>query len=115
MTAQTRLGVVLVVLFLGILGFWWWSLEDYRSTAAIVNRLEGDVRKLQEHVKETERVLAAVDSLKESIRSARSEANEALEESRCYIGVERLDRLERLLQQDYARRSGGSAPDGAAR
>lgn len=114
MTAAGRLNVVLVILFCGALGFWWWGLNDYRDTAASVAALKIQMAKMENHVKETERVLAAVESLKDTIRDARSESNAALEDSRCYIGVERIDRLERLLQEDLYRRGGNNSAGGTA-
>lgn len=114
MTASGRLNVILVALFCGALGFWWWGLNDYRDTAQTVSDLKVQMAKMQAHVQETERVLAAVESLKATIRDARSESNAALEDSKCYIGNERLDRLERLLQQDLDRRGGNNAARGNA-
>lgn len=112
MTAAGRLNVILVVLFAGAMGFWWWGLNDYRDTALVVSTLKVEMEKMKAHVRETERVLAAVESLKSTIQSARSETNAALEDSRCYIGNERLDRLERLLQDDLVRRGGDNSAGG---
>lgn len=114
MTAAGRLSVILVVLFCGALGFWWWGLNDYRDTVAAVADLKIEMAKMKAHVRETERVLAAVESLKATIQNARSESDAALEDSKCFIGVERLDRLERLLQEDLDRRGGDNAAAGAA-
>lgn len=115
MTASGRLNIILVILFCGALGFWWWGLNDYRDTAQTVADLKIQMAKMQAHVQETERVLAAVESLKATIQSARSETDAALEDSRCYIGRERLDRLERLLQQDLDRRGSDNAAGEIAR
>lgn len=114
MRGAERLNVILIILFCGALGFWWWGWNDYRETTLAVMDLKIQMKKVQDHVKETERVLAAVESLKSTIQNARSEANAALEDSKCYIGVERLDRLERLLQDDLDRRGGNNAAGGAA-
>lgn len=115
MTATGRLNIVLVILFCGALGFWWWGLSDYRETTVAVADLKIQMAKMQAHVQETERVLAAVESLKLTIQSARSETDAALEDSRCYIGIERLDRLERLLQQDLDRRGSDNTTRETAR
>lgn len=114
MTAAGRLNIILVAMFCGVLGFWWWSLDDYRETSAAVALLKEDMIKMQNHVKETERVLAAIESLKDTVQNIRSESNAALEDSKCYIGVERIDRLERLLKQDLDRRGGDNASGRAA-
>lgn len=115
MTAAGRLNIILTVLFCGALGFWWWGLNDYRDTAQTVTELKQQMAKMQAHVRETERVLAAVESLKATIQNGRNESNAALEDSQCYFGSERLDRLERLLQQDLDRRGGGNTAGGNAR
>lgn len=114
MTVTGRLNVVLVALFVGVLGFWWWGLNDYRDTTRDIASLRVELEKMKAHVVETERVLAAIELLKTSIQDVRDEADAALEDSKLYIGVERIDRLERLLQDDLARRGGGDASDGVA-
>lgn len=121
MFKPTRLEMVLAGLLVGVLVFWWWGLSEYRDTAAKLGVLQEqvaefqkDIGKLQNHVKETERVLAAVESLRNQIQYVRGEANAELENSRCYSGNERLERLERLLEADLARRSGGDAAGGAS-
>lgn len=114
MTVGWRFGAILVVLFAGVMGFWWWGLNDYRETAATVDRLEADMDKMRAHVAETERVLAAIDSLKEAVQNARKDADEALEDSRRYNGCERLDKLERLLEEDLDRRRSCGASEGVA-
>lgn len=114
MTAIWRLPALLVVLFCGALCLWWWGLDDYRATAASVADLKIQMAKMEEHVRETERVLAAVESLKAAIQNVRSESDAALEDSKCYIGRERIDRLERLLQQDLDRRGSDNTAAGVA-
>lgn len=116
MFKPTRLEMVLTGLLVGSMVFWWWGLSEYRDTAARVGQLQtqladfaDDMKKLQDHVKETERVLAAVDSLRTQIQNSRSVSDAELEDSRRYCGNERLDRLERLLEADLARRAGGDA------
>lgn len=114
MTVQVRIAAIVIILFLGTLGFWWWGLNDYRTTTAMVASLRVEMEKMKAHVQETERVLNAVDSLKSAILQGRAATDAALEESQRYIGNERLDRLERLLQEDLARRAGNNAAGGAA-
>lgn len=112
--ASVRLVIIVIILFLGTLGFWWWGLTDYRETASAVANLRIEMEKMKAHVQETERVLAAVESLKVAIQDGRRVSDAALEESQCYIGNERLDRLERLLREDLDRRGSGNAAAGAA-
>lgn len=113
MNAPVRLVLVIIILFIGTLGFWWWGLTDYRETASAVAKLRVEMEKMKAHVQETERVLAAVESLKVAIQDGRRASDAALEESQCYIGNERLDRLERLLREDLARRGDNNATGGA--
>lgn len=112
MNAPVRLVLVIIILFIGTLGFWWWGLTDYRETALAVANLRVEMEKMKAHVQETERVLAAVESLKVAIQDGRRASDAALEESQCYIGNERLDRLERLLQEDLDRRGNNNAAGG---
>lgn len=111
MIGQAKFAVVIVMLFGGALGAWWWGLADYRGTMSELATLKSEfndqkkeMEKMRLHVEETEKVLKAVDSLKAAIQNERRATDEKLEDSRCYIGVERLDRLERLLEDDLARR-----------
>lgn len=109
MIAQGKFAAVIVILFLGAMGFWWWGLNDYRETASRVADLTVEMEKMKAHVRETERVLRAVESIKTAIQNNRKETDAELANACRYSGSDRLDRIERLLEEDLSRRYGSGA------
>lgn len=106
----SKLAVIVALLFVAVLVFWWFGLNEYRDMVHTVHRLESEMGAMREHVQETERVLAAVRSLELQVREARSEADEELANTMRYSGNDRIDRLERLLEADLANRHSPSCP-----
>lgn len=102
--AGAKLAVVIVVMFAAVLFFWWYTLSDYRAMTADMQELQGKMKAMQQHVLESQRLLQALDSLKQEVRDARAQSNMELEDSCRLAGDERLDYLVRLLETDLARR-----------
>lgn len=105
----TKLAIVIVVLCLGLLVIWWRTVQDQRDTAAEVMKLRSQMQAMQQHVLESQRLLEALDSLKQEVRDVRAQSNTELEASCRLAGDERLDYLVRLLETDLARRGGVDA------
>lgn len=112
--SNQKFAVVIIVMFLGVLFFWWYTLKDYRIMTAEVQDLRNHMQHMQKHVVESERLLRVLDSLKQEVRDARVQSDAALEDSCRLVGDERIDYLVRLLETDLARRGGADAADGAA-
>lgn len=106
MMANARFAVVVIILFAGALGLWWGGLNDYRETRQAVMRMQQEMDTMRVHMEESKRVLVAVDSLRVAVQSLRGVSDEALFKiSRDFYGSERLEHIERLLEDDLARRN----------
>lgn len=110
--SNQKFAIVIIVMFLGVLFFWWYTLKDYRAMTAQVQDLTAKMQHMQKHVVESERLLRVLDSLKQEVRDARVQSDAALEDSCRFAGDERIDYLVRLLETDLARRGGIDAPGG---
>lgn len=111
--SNQKFTVVIIVMFLGVLFFWWYTLKDYRAMTAEVQDLRNRMQHMQKHVVESERLLRVLDSLKQEVRDARVQFDAALEDSCRFVGDERIDYLVRLLETDLARRGGVDASGGS--
>lgn len=101
---NSRLAVVLFVMLAAVLGFWWWTLSDYRAMSAEVAQLRQDVTIMRRHISESERVLTAVSRLEMEVRGARMESDRQLELAEGLDGDDFYDALDQLLYEDRTRR-----------
>lgn len=107
-----RLFIVLAVMLAAILGFWWNTLSHINSSAATLAKYQTDIDELQKHVKKTEQALSEIEKLRHEVADAKRENEMRLLEAASFCGNERLDYLERVLNEDACRRAlgAGAAP-----
>lgn len=102
--SDLRLVVVCIVILAAILGFYWYTLSDYRSMSASVIQLEANMAKMQKHVLTSEEILKGLESLTKEVHNAREATEEQLERASTLDGDARYDELIRLLNEDRVRR-----------
>lgn len=67
--------IAIIVLFLAIMGAWWWGLSEYRFLVAEYRLLLTEVKELQKsmvsvqgHVASSERVLSVLESIQSEMK-----------------------------------------------
>lgn len=103
---------VVVVMFLSVLGMWWYTLTDNRKMGTDLAALQMQMAVMKRHLEESQQMLVAIESIKKEVRNAREQTEKELAASGALAGDERLDYLLRLLEADLARRGdkhGGDA------
>lgn len=110
-----KMVILIAALSLAVMGMWWAALDNYRNAMERVGELQtkldtaiGDVDAFKARMREGDRVIKAVRELELQVQVARREADEEFAESMRYFGNDRMDRLERLLEADLARRDKNS-------
>ncbi|MBD5585562.1 MAG: hypothetical protein HDQ88_10805 [Clostridia bacterium] len=91
---------------------WWYYSGSYQALQDKVAQLEVNVSVMQKHINESDRVLTAMKTLAQEVKNARVESEEDLADACRVSGDERYDKLMRLLEADFSRRYGDSAPCG---
>lgn len=104
-----KYAIIMVLLFGGAMGFWWIGLNHYKALQHEVSLLNAELLILKNQAVEAERVIAAMTALERRVLDARQKADGELAKSLHSFGSDRIDKLERLLEADRARRDGATA------